>query len=356
MLCTYLLDHNNFTYLTSSSLSSSWNTRSNKSRVISLQNGGHFLRREKGKDWNPLVDGRCYGWRRVKNADRPLPIAMATRERRRYRVRRSFVCHFLAATRGNKGRGTKHETKSNPAATGEQARKASRGWRRLVGWWGRAWLFVACLWEQRDEAMGADHTACIGGSRGKESEIPGITCSEESISSSFLFHFRGKLADRRNILWRILATIEAISRSHRFPRDWGNVAECAFSWSRKTLIDFLSKYKTSRRSWHLDHRRDLETFPHTDIFLVSFPTDLLPFVSSRGYESASYPNYFFFFFFTSFSFFLSFFLCVYILRVYRFAGFAWTVSKVFSRTSNLTVTIALYYNRWRSATEARQWR
>ena len=52
-------------------------------------------------------------------------------ERRRYRVRRSFVCHFLAATRGNKGRGTKHETKSNPTATGEQARKASRGWH---GW------------------------------------------------------------------------------------------------------------------------------------------------------------------------------------------------------------------------------
>lgn len=44
-------------------------------------------------------------------------------ERRRYRERCSFVCHFLAATRGNKGRGTKHETKSNPAATGEQARE-----------------------------------------------------------------------------------------------------------------------------------------------------------------------------------------------------------------------------------------
>lgn len=119
----------------------------------------HFLLRKRRNIRNPLADDD--GVRPPRGVELKMPIGRFPspwrRERRRCRerARRSFVCHFLAATRGNKGRGTKRETKSNPAAaaTGEQARKASRGWR----WWvdgggregerereeGRARLFVA---------------------------------------------------------------------------------------------------------------------------------------------------------------------------------------------------------------------
>lgn len=48
-------------------------------------------------------------------------------DRGRYTERRSFVCHFLAATRGNKGRGTKHETKSNPADDGDEETRGEGG-------------------------------------------------------------------------------------------------------------------------------------------------------------------------------------------------------------------------------------
>lgn len=109
----------------------------------------------------------------------------------RYIQRRSFVCHFLAARRlaetkdGVRRRGTK----SNPFD--------NRSPRELL----LAGVAAGAQWGQR--VRGCPRCCCCslvgewkktgGDGRGAESEMPGITCSEESISSSFLFRFRGKL-------------------------------------------------------------------------------------------------------------------------------------------------------------------
>lgn len=124
--------------------------------------------------------------------------------------RRSFVCHFLAATRGNKGRGTKHETKSNPAAaaaaTGERARGDATLAREsgddgdgVYSLMGTPLLLPGEDRGMRPVAMGiADARQPRGKARGRNAgELP---VRKGGISSSFLFHFRGKLGEQRNHL------------------------------------------------------------------------------------------------------------------------------------------------------------
>lgn len=277
----------------------------------------HFLLRKRRNIRNPLADDD--GVRPPRGVELKMPIGRFPspwrRERRRCRESAALIC--LSFPRGDsRKQRTRHKARNKKQSGGGSDGRASAESIEgvaLVGRWGREGERErrgerGCLLPTvRTEGWGDEgrpHGLYRRQRRvGRRVKYRGITCSEESISSSFLFHFRGKLADRRNILWRILATIETISRSPSVPppRDWGNVAECAFSWSRKTLIDFLSKYKTSRRSWHLDGRSGTETLLAPRLFFSFLSTDLPPFFHILSWiRICLVPNYFlrvFFFFF-----------------------------------------------------------
>lgn len=277
----------------------------------------HFLLRKRRNIRNPLADDD--GVRPPRGVELKMPIGRFPspwrRERRRCRESAALIC--LSFPRGDsRKQRTRHKARnkkqSGGGSDGRASAKSIEGV-ALVGRWGREGERRGergCLLPTvRTEGWGDEgrpHGLYRRQRRvGRRVKYRGITCSEESISSSFLFHFRGKLADRRNILWRILATIETISRSPSvpLPRDWGNVAECAFSWSRKTLIDFLSKYKTSRRSWHLDGRSGTETLLAPRLFFSFLSTDLPPFFHILSWiRICLVPNYFLRVFFSFFFF------------------------------------------------------